>query len=95
MDLFAKAVPPDKAAIAGTVKDASGQPLPWAAVLIVGGSPVHRDIAAMTDDQGCYRFDSLIPGNYTLLVNAPGHSPKEGNVVAEAGSLARLDFVLE
>jgi hypothetical protein len=95
MDLFAKPVLLDKASIGGTVGDAAGKSLPGAAVMIVGGSPVHRDIAAMTDDQGRYRFDSLIPGNYTLLVNAAGHPPQEGRVAAGAGVLARLDFVMD
>lgn len=94
MDPFAKPVPPDKAVIAGTVGAAEGKPLAWATVLIVGG-PAHRDIAAMTDSQGRYRFDSLLPGNYTLLVNASGHPQKKGQVEAKAGALARLDFDME
>ena len=95
MDLFAKPVPPDQAAIAGTVTDAAGKPLPWTAVLIIGDSPAHRDIAAMTDGQGRYRFDSLTPGDYTLLANASGHQIQEGRVSARAGELARLDFAVE
>jgi hypothetical protein len=94
MDFFVKPVPPDKAAIAGTVGDNHGKPLASAAVLIAGG-PAHRDIASLTDSQGRYRFDSLLPGDYTLLVNASGHPQKEGRVAARLGGLARLDFVME
>jgi hypothetical protein len=94
MDPSAKPVAPDQAAIAGVVSDASGKPLAWAAVLISGG-PTHHDIAAATDGEGRYRLDSLEPGNYTLLANASGHAPKEGQVAASAGVLTRLDFTVE
>ena len=92
MNPFTGPVSPGKAAIGGTVKDAQGQPVPWATVLITGDSPAHKDIAATTDNQGRYRFDSLTPGNYTLMVNVSSHPPQEGKVSAKAGSLARLDF---
>lgn len=95
MDFSAKPVAPDQAAIYGVVSDAGGKPLAWAAVLVTGNSPAHRDIAAATDGEGRYRFDSLEPGNYTLLANASGHPPKEGRVVADAGISARLDFTVE
>jgi hypothetical protein len=94
MDFFTKPVPPDKAAIAGRVDDDQGKPLAEATVLIVSG-PAHRDIAALTDSQGRYRFDSLLPGDYTLMVNAFGHPQKEGKVAAKVGDLAFLDFVME
>ena len=94
MSFFTQPVPPDRAAIAGIVSEAGGRPVAWASVMITGGPP-HRDIAASTDGQGRYRFDSLLPGQYTLLVNASGHPPKEGQVAAQAGVLAHMDFVVE
>lgn len=94
MSYFTQPVAPDKAAIAGTVTELGGRPIAWASVMITGG-PAHRDIAASTDGQGHYRFDSLSPGQYTLLVNASGHPPKEGQVAAQTGVLAHLDFVVE
>jgi len=93
MDFFTKPVPPDKAAIAGSVSDNRGQRLAAARVLIVGG-PAHPDIAALTDSQGRYRFDGLLPGDYTVLVNASGQPQQEGKVAANLGTLAHLDFVL-
>jgi Carboxypeptidase regulatory-like domain len=94
MDIFTKPVPADKTAIAGRVGDSQDRSLASATVLIVDGPP-HRDLAALTDSQGRYRFDSLIPGNYTLLVNASGHPQKQGQVAAQAGALARLDFTMQ
>jgi hypothetical protein len=94
MDFFSKAVPPGKSAIAGVVTDASGKPLGWAAVLIIGDSPKHPDIAATTNAKGQYRFDGLQPGTYNLLVNVSGHASKKGHVTVQVGDLAHLDFQL-
>jgi hypothetical protein len=82
------------AAIGGTVAAADGSPVAWANVLIIGDSPTHRDVAAVTDARGTFRFDGLAPGSYTLLVNAPGVPPQTGKVDAVLGTLARLDFDL-
>jgi hypothetical protein len=93
MSYFTQPVPAGKTAIAGVVSEAGGRPVAWASVMITGG-PAHRDIAASTDGQGRYRFDSLLPGDYALTVNASGYPLKEGRVTAPAGALARLDFQL-
>lgn len=44
--------------------------------MITSDSPAHRDIAVMTNDKGEYRFDNLIHGEYTILVNAKGYVMK-------------------
>lgn len=88
-------VPEDEAAIAGVVVDEDGAPLPWAVVSLGGASPEHRDIGAVTDDEGRYRFGRLEPGVYTVLVNAEGYPLREKEVGAQPGQLARLDFKLE
>jgi hypothetical protein len=94
MDYFRPPSSPAKAAIAGVVSSDSGQPLSWVAVMITGDSPTHRDIAAMTDMEGRYRYDGLEPGEYTLQVSASGQPPQEESVAAHKGKLARLDFVV-
>ncbi len=90
-----RSVPEDEAAIAGVVVDDHGAPLPWVTVSLGGASPEHRDIGAVTDGEGRYRFGRLEPGVYTVLVNAEGHPLREKQVKAGAGQLARLDFQLE
>ena len=80
--------------IQGTVQDGQGQPIAEAAVMITGDSPTHPDIAALTNQKGEYRFTSLLPGRYTLLVNALDREPKQDTVEVMAGAVARLDFVL-
>ena len=86
--------PGGQAAISGVVTDPQGQPVPQAAVLVTGDSPSHNDIAALTNAQGRYRFDGLVPGTYTLMVNAAGHAAQTQQVQAAAGHEAHLDFRL-
>jgi iron complex outermembrane receptor protein len=95
MNVLERPVPSDTAAIAGVVTDDVGEPLPWAIVSLGGASPQHRDIGAVTDDEGRYRFDRLEPGVYTVLVNAEGYPLQQKEVQAEADLLARLDFELQ
>lgn len=78
--------------IAGTVTCETGAPLAGAVVAIGGESPTHRDIGALTDDGGRYRFERLVPGRYTLMVNAEGYAMATRQVSVEAGEEARLDF---
>lgn len=95
MNVLKHPMPANEAAIAGVVTDESGKPLPWAIVSLGGASPQHRDIGAVTDDEGRYRFDRLTPGVYTVLVNAADYPLQHKQVKAEADRLARLDFELE
>jgi hypothetical protein len=82
------------ASITGTVTDPRGAPVAGAAVMFTGASPSHRDVAAVTDAQGGFRFGGLPPGRYTVLVNATGFGPQQWPVTVEAGATARLDVVL-
>jgi protocatechuate 3,4-dioxygenase beta subunit len=85
----------DRGAIEGRVVERHGQPVEEAVVLIVGDSPSHRDIAALTSGRGEYSFIYLLPGYYTLLVNVADFEPQEGSVEVLAGVTARLDFVFD
>jgi hypothetical protein len=78
--------------ITGRVTAAAGHPIADAVVLITGDSPSHRDLAALTDPQGGYRFDGLSPGLYTLLVNAEGRAQQTGQIFVTAGQVAELNF---
>src|SRR6476620_4309638 len=57
--------------ISGTVKDASGSPVPAAQVKI---SNEQTGVSAVTvsNESGIYRAVSLVPGTYRLEVDAPG-----------------------
>lgn len=80
--------------IVGRVVIDLGQPLADAVVMITGDSPSHKDIAALTGDEGKYRFDDLIPGHYTISVNAEGYAAQTGHILVEAGAISQLNFKL-
>ncbi len=80
--------------IAGQIINILNEPVPGARVLITGASPSHKDICAETNEQGEYGFDDLVPGDYTILVNAEGHDAHMGKVHVDAGQIARLDISL-
>jgi len=86
--------PSATATITGQVSDAQGQPIAWATVMFTGDSPPHADIAAVTDGQGRYRYTNLIPGTYTVLVNAEGYSAHTQQICAIAGQVVQLPFRL-
>lgn len=86
--------PNDQAAIVGRVTDPQGNPIAWATVMFTGDSPPHKDIAALTDGQGRYHYTNLIPGSYTVLVNAEGYPAQTLQVQAIAGQVVQLDFRL-
>lgn len=83
----------DLGTVHGRVVDGQGRPLGEAVVMIVGDSPTHPDIAALTNEKGEYSYTSLLPGTYTLLVNVLDQEPQQGSVDVLAGAVARLDFV--
>lgn len=90
-----RATSSERGAVEGRVTDAQGVAIEEAAVMIAGDSPTHNDIAALTDTSGGFSFIGLLPGTYTLLVNAAGRPPRQKSVHVEAGRVARLDFVLD
>jgi protocatechuate 3,4-dioxygenase beta subunit len=94
-DAVTRPVSPNEAVIAGVVTDDSGTPLAWAIVTIGGSSPEHPDIAPATDHAGRYRFDGLIPGIYTIIVNAEDYPLQQKQIKAQAGQVTRLDFELK
>ena len=79
--------------IQGRVLDGQGRPIEEAVVMIVGDSPIHPDIAALTNENGEYSYISLLPGMYTLLANVIDHEPQQDSVDVAAGAVAGLDFV--
>lgn len=79
----------DLGAIDGLAADETGRPLAEAAVLIAEGPP-HPDIAALTDAEGRFRLTDLLPGVYTILVNAEDREPQRQTVEVAAGQAASI-----
>ena len=79
------------ATLAGTVKDASGAILPGATV-VVHNNGTGADRTLTSDSAGEYVAPSLIPGDYTVTVSAPGFSTYiEKSYVLQVDQKATLD----
>ena len=84
-----------QAAIAGTVKDSSGAPLPGATVAASSPALIERVRAAVTDNAGQYRVEDLPSGSYVLTVNREGFTRVERGGVELTGSFtATVNVVL-
>jgi len=84
----------ENGSVTGHVRSTDGTPVAEANVLITGRSPTHRDLAAVTDDCGCYTLDDLVPGIYDITVYAEGFAEDTRHVSVCAGQAARLNFLL-
>lgn len=71
-------------AISGTVRDAEGQPVIGAAVVVVG----QQSLGVMTDTDGKYAFS--VPAGTTIEVSCIGYVSQ----TAEVGSKSTYDFIL-
>ncbi|MCP4582497.1 MAG: carboxypeptidase regulatory-like domain-containing protein [candidate division Zixibacteria bacterium] len=81
--------------IQGQVKDLMGRPIEGATIIITGDSPEHKDIAALTNENGEYSFDDLIGGAYSLMASTEDGIQKEQKVDVNTGEISHLDFVIE
>ncbi len=60
-----------KAAIEGTITDASGAAVSSAKVTLIN-TETHKEQVTQSSGEGFYRFDGLAPGRYTVAVEVPG-----------------------
>jgi Carboxypeptidase regulatory-like domain len=63
-----------RGAIRGQVIGPGGDPISAATVMIVSG-PCHQDIDALTEDLGCFRLTSLLPGRYGVSICSADYHP--------------------
>lgn len=77
--------------VSGTVFDPQGKVVPGAAVRLEG--PTGYRLAATSDGDGRYRFDSVADGKYRLAAEAPGLA-SAGQTVTVAGQAAAADITL-
>jgi outer membrane receptor protein involved in Fe transport len=83
----------DRAAVSGSVKDASD-------AIVPGATVTTRNVAtnvssqSVTDAQGAYAIGGLIPGSYVVEVELSGFNKSSRNVELQTGQRARIDFAL-
>jgi len=83
----------DRAALTGTVKDASDAVVPGATVT-ARNSATNVPALSVTDAQGTYVIAGLIPGPYVVEVELSGFNKTSRRVDLDTGPRARVDFKL-
>ncbi|WP_157987487.1 carboxypeptidase regulatory-like domain-containing protein [Jiangella endophytica] len=77
-------------AVAGTVRDAAGDPLAGVTVTL-GGTPLDP---TTTGDDGGFGFDGVAAGAYTVTAELPGYAPLHQRITVTAGQTATADLTL-
>jgi Carboxypeptidase regulatory-like domain/TonB dependent receptor len=68
-----------RGSLRGTVQDATGARIASAKIVVqLSGSSVKREAAS--ENQGEFRLDDLLPGNYRINVSAAGFAPAQADV---------------
>src|SRR5438128_12644032 len=75
-----------QAALAGSVRDASGAVLPGVAVEATSPALIEKVRTAVTDGTGQYRIEDLRPGTYAVTFTLPGFSSVKREGIELAGS---------
>jgi len=82
-----------RGSLAGAVKDASGGRVQSADIsLQATESSLERQ--TKSDSRGAFRFDDLLPGNYKLIVRAPGFAEASSNVTVVVSSVREVGVTL-
>lgn len=82
------------ASLQGEVKDTQGLGVPGASVTVSrGGEPAK---VLLTDGEGVFRFQSLVPAAYQVRIEKDGFHPQSySNVQLRAGELLTMELTLE
>jgi len=82
-------------AIAGQVIDASGAPVPRAAVTVTSNDTGLKRVAT-SDDSGRFNFPQLRPGAYSVRVEAEGFGPQQNDSISSSlGQTQSVNFTLQ
>jgi protocatechuate 3,4-dioxygenase beta subunit len=83
----------NQGSIVGRVVDAAGRPIAAARVVIVGGDQPFREIGAVTDAGGNFRFGAMLPGAYRLAAHSQNRSGS-AHVVVHAGQQSDMEVAV-
>lgn len=87
-------LPAGRTRIYGRVLDPQGAPISGAAVTIPRGTSPVPERAALTDENGNYNW-VLVPGIYTVQVNATGFQTAQADANTRQQAQVELDFTLK
>jgi hypothetical protein len=85
---------PSTAIVRGVVRDADGEPVAGATVILNDGSEA-RQVLSANDPLGRFDFSPVEPGAYTVTASLPGTSPAVRLVNVIAADVVDLDIRLE
>src|SRR5205823_7434752 len=81
--------------ILGTVKDHSGASVPGATVTVINEA-THFERKLVTDSDGDYRFDALLPATYTIIAEAVGFNRfVNTSIILLSRQIRRVDIAME
>src|SRR5579872_921776 len=80
--------------VSGTVRDPTSAVIPSATVTL-SNTDTNVTSKTTTNGTGFYVFPSIVPGPYTLLVEATGMSKFEGSLVVQVQQSAVVDVTLK
>ena len=79
--------------ITGLVRDSSGAAVPGATVRVVAEAS-GRTVEAVTNDQGSYRAEALLAGQYRVETALDGFETAVRRLVLEGGQTSSIDVTL-
>jgi hypothetical protein len=82
-----------RGSLRGTVQDASGARISAKIVAQLSGSSVKREAASQ--DQGEFRLDDLLPGNYRITISAAGFAPAQADVVIAVATVRDIAVTMK
>jgi hypothetical protein len=83
-----------RGSLRGTVQDATGARISSAKIVAqLSGSPVKREAASQ--DQGEFRLDDLLPGNYRITISAAGFAPAQADVVIAVATVRDIAVTMK
>jgi Carboxypeptidase regulatory-like domain len=86
--------PLQTAAVAGTIRDQDGRPVPGVVVEFRSRAS-QRKFSAIASAEGIYRLNSLPVGDYDVTVAGTGFTPPSANLSLKAAQLQVLDLQLQ
>jgi hypothetical protein len=83
-----------RGSLRGTVQDATGARISSAKIgAQLSGSSVKREAASQ--DQGEFRLDDLLPGNYRITISAAGFAPAQADVVIAVATVRDITVTMK
>jgi ferric enterobactin receptor len=78
--------------IVGLVKSVEGEPLARAGITLRAAADSALVSGALTDDNGRFRVDGLMPGRYLLRVSTAGYKPRNSEVIELTMAAPQVDL---